>query len=50
MSKTNIFIDSNIILDFLLEKEKFFESSANINFYRVFRNAKIYLNPAGNFL
>jgi predicted nucleic acid-binding protein len=30
MSKTKIFIDSDIILDVLLEREEFFESSANI--------------------
>jgi predicted nucleic acid-binding protein len=30
MSKTKIFIDSELILDVLLEREEFFESSANI--------------------
>ena len=30
MSKTKLFIDSDIILDVLLEREEFFESSANI--------------------
>jgi hypothetical protein len=50
MSKTKLFIDSDIILDVLLEREEFFESSANINSYRVFRNAKLYLNNAGNYL